>query len=267
MSKKSKRSRKKNNALGYFSYFGRLIISLFPPFLVLVAGLGIFFGLRKALYADTFFEVKYLTVQPPLSLPVAERTALENKFIGRHILEINLHDLSQILEKNPEIKNVAVERHFPSTLALNIEKRIPAALIKFSARGKYGVVAEDGMILRVMSELAPAFVLIEAMFIDSADLRVGQRLHHKGFRECMEFLRVYSESSLAQKYPVQKLLFDAQGNVNLILQNSPEIKLGRHPASRISALHKVTHLLEDKESAKISYIDLQYENVIVKKKG
>lgn len=268
MGKKSRKNKRRQSSIkGFFVFLGKFFQITFPGILTVALVIGVFFGVRNYLYADTFFNVKHISIQPPLALPVSERISLESKFLGKHLLKINLHEISGALEKDPEIKNVSAERKFPSTLSLNIEKRSAMAIVRYSPKGKFGVVSEDGVILQLMNDRSPELSLIEIPSMDASDFKVGYRIKRKGFSESIRFIQAYQTSNMAETYPIQKLVFDSQGNVSLFWENSPEIKLGRRPVERMGALHKITHLLGDKESAKISYIDLQFDNVIVKKKG
>ena len=59
---------------------------------------------------------------------------------------------------------------------------------------------------------------------------------------------------------------DHLGNVSIILGNGPQIRLGRRPMDSLKSLEKTIPLLKSEERSKIEYVDLQYDNVIVKRK-
>lgn len=221
----------------------------------------------QAIAKDHRLKVKSILVMPPIALSTEQRARLESENIGKHILKIDLKHIASGLEKDPEIQSVEAIRRFPSTLEIHVVRREPLAMIRFHPKGKIGVISKDGMVLQVLAEAVKGFVMLDAPYLDSSQMKVGFYIQAKGFKKAAEFILNYAVTESAKTYPLERVSFDALGNISLYFPNAPEIRVGRDPLERLTALEKVFHLLADPESRKITYIDIQFENVIVKKKG
>jgi hypothetical protein len=91
-------------------------------------------------------------------------------------------------------------------------------------------------------------------------------LHPRGFQEALKFLEIFWAHEMSKRETVTKISLDRLGNVTVTLGSGPELRLGRRPEERMAALEKITPLLESGERSAVEYIDLQFDNVIVKRK-
>ena len=66
-------------------------------------------------------------------------------YLGSNILDLNLDQVSQQLAKEAWVQRVQVRRQLPSTLLLNIEERVPAAIADI--RGIFHLVDQEGIVL------------------------------------------------------------------------------------------------------------------------
>ncbi len=169
------------------------------------------------------------------------------------------------LEKNPAIQSAKILKQFPADIYVEIQKRIPVAFIRYRAGGSFGVISEDGVILNTVPEREVSGLIIEASGFGS-DPAVGQQVKPRVFYEAVKFLKAYQKQPLARFEPVTKLIIDAVGNVNAVLKQGPEVRLGRRPYDRLPAVEKIMPLLESESRKNIDYIDLQFDNVVVKQK-
>lgn len=269
--RKKLKSRRGGKGGKFFRSFFSLVAGLFgklvPLAMVALVGGAIFLGVRQVLYADSQLQVKTITVEPPLAISIRERQALEAKFLGKNVFLVDLKKIARDLEQDPEIARARVIRRFPSHLDIRIDRREPVGFIRFTPRDRFGLISEDGMILDVLPKPTLGMLLIEAVFMNPSNLRIGFQIRHKGFQEAVAFVKAYGNHEMAKSYALSKAAFDPLGNVSIQLGSGPEIRLGRTPVERISSLAKIVHLLSTDESLAIQYIDLQFDNVIVKKKG
>jgi cell division septal protein FtsQ len=141
------------------------------------------------------------------------------------------------------------------------------ALIRFSSKGDYGLVSEDGMILDVVSKPNSTDLVIEAFAMGTQKPAMGLQIKDKEFREASKFIKAYWKKSLSEQEPISIISLDHLGNVSAILSKGPVVRLGRKPAGRLEAMEKLVPLLKDENRDLIDYVDLQYDDVVIKRKG
>lgn len=269
MSKKRKKIKKGNfgktlltGAKAVFSFSWRAL----PSVLVAAAGIGVFFGVRQALYADPQLSVHEVIVDPAASISNAKRQDLEGRLLGKNILKIDLEKIARDLQKNPSIQSAHVERMMPSSLRIGIQTRTPVAFIRFSPSGKFGLISSDGMILEAVDAKNDSLPLIEAYGLDRKQPEAGAQLKDRGFQETVRFLKAYWEDPVSTREPLSRVSLDPQGNVSITLGPGPDIRLGRHPSTRLAVLEKMMYLIQGENRKNLEYVDLQFDNVIVKRK-
>jgi cell division septal protein FtsQ len=242
------------------------ILKMFP--LVLIIGLlgGSVFGVKEVLYADPALIVQEIRISPLGVLSPEKLISLEKKLMGQNILDVNLKEMAVSLEKNPQIQRAAVIRQMPSTIKIDVQIRNPIAFIHFSPQSKYALIAEDGVILDYVDQGETSLVLIQAYGMGLKAPDAGYQIRSRGFSEATKFLKAYWEHPLSEREDITALDIDQAGSVSMKLHDGLQIRLGRQPSTRLATMEKISHLLEGDVRDKIDYIDLQFDNVIVKKK-
>ena len=267
---KKRRKKSKGSALAglnvFFRASGGLFRKAFPTLVILVLAGGLFLGVRDALYADPSLSIQKIWVDPPESISVARRQDLEMRLIGKNILQVDLKLIARELERNPEIQNARIVRHLPSQVSIEIENRKPVALIRFSSRGSFGLISEDGMILDVLKDRTASFLVFEVFNGEAKEPQIGYRLKNPGFKEAIKFVHAFWDHPLARLETVTKISLDHLGNVTITLGEGPDVHLGREPVERLAAIEKISHLLDKEDRKKLDYIDLQFDHIIVKRK-
>lgn len=270
MARAKKVKRKKKNSLAPLAGFASGTFSLFlrvlPVLFVASVFGGMFFGVRHLLYADPQLSVKEIVVTPAPALVTSRRQDLETKLLGKNILKIDLKKIASDLEANPEIQSVRVERQMPSTLQIEVVPRKPVAFVQFSSTGTFGSVSEDGMILDTVKTRDNSLVVIEAYGLGLKEPQIGYQIRNRGFGEVIQFLHAFWEHPISKREVLTRLSLDHLGQVSIVLGAGPDIRLGRRASTRIPTLEKIMYLLEGGDRDKIQYIDLQFDNVIVKRK-
>lgn len=270
----ARKKRKKTGGRGIFRGIGLLIkgiaslsLRLAPGLFILLIAAGLFFGVRRLLYADAALTIQRITVEPAASISIPARANLESDLLGKNILQVNLKAVARRLETNPQIGHARVFRSLPSEIKIEVERREPMAFIQFSPHAPVGLISADGIILDVFLKSDGTFVLIEAFAAGRKDPKIGMRFHHEGFGQAVKFIKVFWGHTLARRETITKIQLDHLGNVTIVLANGPAVKLGRAPLDRLAGMEKIVHLLDGEGRNLIEYIDLQFENVIVKRKG
>lgn len=268
--RKAKKTKRKKKSGGFGSALkstGALILKVIPLVLVITAAGAAFMGVKSALYADSNLAVQQVIVEPAHVLSLATKQRLDNKLIGENILKTDLYQVATELEKDPHIQRAFVTRGFPADIRIKIIKRTPVGLIQFRPKGTYGLISDDGMILDTLSSgKTSSFVIFEAYTTSLTKPRIGVRVKSPGYEEAVKFIRAYWNHSLAEREAIERVMLDQAGAVSVWLSGGPVLKLGRKPIQRLEAIEKVLPILEKQSRSAIEYIDLQYDDVIVKRK-
>jgi len=264
--KKTKRKSSKSRIPAFIPTFFSMAWKIFPLTFAVIAAGGIFFGVKGALYADPRLSIKEVAVYPPFALNNGRREDLETKVLGKNIFKVDLENLAAKLQDNPEVQTARVSRKFPASLSVYIKTRRPVALIQFSPKSSYGLMSEDGMILDVLKQSDPSYVLVQAYGMGITSPTAGRKIKNPAMGEVTKFLNTFWHHSVSKREPLTGISIDHLGNVAITLGEGPNIRLGKRPSERIETLEKMMYLLEGESRASIEYVDLQYDNVIVKRK-
>lgn len=269
MGKKKKRKSSGSFFSGVVNFFqGTVLLAAktLPLLLMIGLGGGIFFGVRQALYADSGLTVQRINVVPAQGISVIQRERLESQYLGKNILKVNLSQIKAALEKDPVIQSASVARTIPAEITVRVTKRNPVAFIKFGNQMKYGVISQDGMMLDTVDEKAATGLIVEVPSASGGGLPIGQFYKNRAFQEAVRFLELYQHLPMSQEEPVTKVILDHLGNVSVYLKGGPEVRLGRRPSLRLEVFKKIGPLLESEMRKKIDYLDLQFDDVVVKQK-
>lgn len=267
--KKTAKRKKKSSWAPIFGLAGSaagLVLRAFPLLLVTGSFCGLFLGVRHLLYADPQLSVKEIVVSPAPALSTGRRQDLDTKLMGKNILKVDLKKIAAELQANPEIQSAKVERQMPSTLQIEVVSRKPVAFVQFVSSGLYGAVSEDGMILDTVKARDNSLVVIEAYGMGLKEPQIGYQIRNRGFTEAVKFLHAFWDHPLSKREVLTRVSLDHLGQVSITLGAGPDIRLGRRASTRIPTLEKIMYLLEGGDRDKIQYIDLQFDNVIVKRK-
>ena len=242
------------------------IFKLSPLLLVGAVGFLIFWGIRQNLYADPGFRIKNLEVVPASVLPGEKLEELQKRYFNRNLFEISLQEVVRVIEEDPKIRDVRVVRSFPETLRIEAVERTPAFQIQFQSKGFFYSTAEDAVVLAVEKERNRNLLWIEAYEAREMKPQAGKRISLRGLEEAIQLAKAFWNHPLGKSEVLERVRLDHLGTVSLVLVNGPELRLGRHPMKKFHALDAVVPLLKGRDRSQIIYIDLQYQDVIVKKK-
>ena len=89
---------------------------------------------------------------------------------------------------------------------------------------------------------------------------------NRGFDETVKFLKAFWRHPISKQKTLVKVSLDHVGNVTVTFAGSPPLRLGRRPADQLAALGKAFQLLEGMDSGKVDYVDLQFDDVIIRRR-
>ncbi len=269
MGKKKRSQKKSGKGGGFFSFFGaafKVCFRLLPVVALGAAFGGLFIGVRDALYADPNLSIQAISVSPSDALLPEQRQLIENKWMGKSIMSADLASISKSLEKDPGIQSALVTKQLPAKLSIEIVRRQPIACIQLAPQGPCGLISSDGVILSVIPAKSASGPMIEAFETGIREPKMGARLEVRGFNDAAAFIKKLEEVEFIKYEPVSRIGIDRLGSVNMTLGDGPQIRLGRRPLETLKSLEKIVPLLKREERSKIEYVDLQFDNVIVKRK-
>jgi len=253
-------------AKGIFRLVFQGIVKTSPLLLFAAIGLGIFWGIRENLYADPGFQIQSLVVEPPKALPLEKVEQLEKLYLRQNLFKVSPREVAGALERDPRIRAARVVRKFPNTLRIEILNRRPFAQIQLDWEGAYYVVAEDGVVLGKETSRNKNLVLVEAFDVKKGESDKGTRIFLRGYPESIALAKAFAKHSMARTERIDRIRLDYLGNVTLALGKGPELRFGRNPAKKFRMLDSVVPLLAGPDRKQIVYIELQYQDLVVRKK-
>ncbi len=264
--RRGKRNGKRGNFRAFFKTSFRFALKVIPILILLFGAGGAFLGVRGMLFADPHLSIQRILVTPPDALSREQRLHIDSLLAGKNILKADIRRISGMLEKDPWIETAVVIKRMPSEISIQVRKRVPTAYVRFMAGGGLALVSADGMVLETPAAQTVTGLVIEISGTGRKDPRTGERLHVKGFEQAIQFFQEFPKHPLAQFESVSRISLDPIGNVRVTLGKGPELRLGRKPLEAMKSFDKIAPILESAERVKIDYIDLQFNNVIVKQK-
>ena len=250
--------------LSYWASYG--LVKSLPALFIAAVGVGIFWGIRKNLYADPGFLIQTVKIFPENGLSPEKTRELESLYLNQNLFKISPRRVSQVIERDPKIRQARVVREFPKTLIIEIRDRYPFTQIQFSSKGEFYSLSEDGVVLTRDLARNKNLLLIEAFEANSSKPTPGSEISLPGFKEAVRFVKDFGQQSLSHSEVIDRIRLDHLGSVNLVLSKGPELRLGREPRKKLKGFNSVNSLLKGPDRDKIVYIDLQYQDLIVRKK-
>lgn len=243
-------------------FFSRLI----PAVLILGFVFLIYTGIQGVLYKDPYFQVGKVTVFPSGILNEAEYQYLENETRGKSLLVINLRKISQNLMRNTQIKKAEVQRQFPNILKIFLVTRNPLFQVQLRKGGGYYLIGGDQVVLSENRIPKPDFIVVEDYGSGKKSYVTGSLYQNKYFNRIAEMLDWVKVDPIWSREVIAKISVDPLGNFIFVLNDGIELRLGKNPLvaeGKRSALEK---LLKSNERAELLYLDLRYQDIIVRKR-
>lgn len=244
----------------------RLTIKGIPVFVLIALVWFLNAGIDRMLHADPYFQVSRVTVFPTGILTNAEYRFLEEKTLGRSLLDVNLGKVSESLERNPRVKRAEVTRVFPQELGVVITPRLPLVQIQFGGQGAYYQVARDQVLISMQTTPDPELIILEDYSSPAKSRSVGRIYHNQHFAKLTQVLNFVAQDSLFRGERVTRLAIDQLGNWSILFNDGIEIKLGKEPHFSDEQRVVLKALLQSSERSSLAYVDARYPDVVVKRK-
>ena len=253
----------------------RKSVQTFPRFALRGLPFGIVFGLayfiflnaRNMVHADPYFQVEKVTVFPSGVLTNLELKFLEEEARGKSLLDIDLKKISRNLERNPRIRRAEVNRNLPHEVNVLLQTRAPLLEIQSQPGGKFYVIADDQIILAHLDSPKPNMMVLEDFTSKQKSFSIGTLYPNGHFRSIISFLDALKSDPIFNRETVSKMSIDQIGNINLLLSDGIELKMGKEVPTSEGVRAVLSSLLRSvRERSQILYLDLRYRDIIVKRK-
>ncbi len=189
--------------------------------LVAAVSLGVAWGARRYLMTSPRFSLEQVVMTGQKTRTKDGLLARANVKMGQNVLSIDLDAAKNKMLGDPYVKSAALARRLPDTILVDIEERVPAAMVALG----------DGLVL--VTRDGDAFKRVEVG--DPTDLPVITGLEpelaetdREGFadkiRRALDVAVDYQQSTLAAKMPLQEIHFEAGTGISLGV-GSPVVSL------------------------------------------
>ena len=251
---------------GVLRFISQGILKASPLLIIGAIGWGIFWGIRENLYADPGFLLQSVEVSPAQSLSPQKIQELEKIYLHQNLFKISAKEVARRVEQDPKIREAHVVREFPKTLRIEVIDRSTLGQIRLLPDGSYYIIAEDGVLLSGETGRNHELLLIEISDSHLSHLERGEKYPLPGLKESVALTKAFKFHSLGRSESMEKIRLDHLGNVSIFLKDGPELRFGRDPMKKLQTLDSLIPLLKGTERKEIQYIELQYQDLIVRKR-
>jgi cell division protein FtsQ len=189
--------------------------------LVAAVSLGVAWGARRYLMTSPRFSLEQVVMTGQKTRTKDGLLGRANVKMGQNVFSIDLDAARNKMLGDPYVKSATLARRLPDTILVDIEERVPAAM----------VAVADGLVL--VTRDGDAFKRVEVG--DPTDLPVITGLppelaesDREGFadkvRRALDVAVDYQQSTLATKMPLQEIHFEAGTGISLGV-GSPVVSL------------------------------------------
>ena len=123
---------------------------------------------------------------------VKDITGLKN---GDNLYEVDLKECEKALEKRPYMKSAEVKRKLPDTITIDVEVRVPVAVVK--QNGEFVMLDREGYVLEKRKKL-PHYTFLDGITVSEA--KVGQVVKVKQEKLYQEYMSLIDEMNDADLY-------------------------------------------------------------------
>lgn len=233
------------------------------PYVLSLTALGVLFGgvVAYAVNSSTFQleQVRILNIgsmTPEQSFKFAELKP------GENLIQLDLVGVQQVIRRNhPEFKEVKVRRVLPNRVEILLKRRTPVAQLAYS---RYVQVDKD-LVMLPGSSTAPFrnLTIIQGAPLPRGGLTVGAMVTDAATQKALRLMEVIKRSNILKKHVLTKIDIADPRNLTLIVDGSVEIRIGNsHLIERLKILDQ-TLKTQGLDPAKVRYIDLRFDDVVV----
>jgi len=218
------------------------------------------FGIYKFINTSDFFKIK--TVRLDSSLSFVDINKL-SRIKGKNIFFVDLKRIQRDLSfRYPQISQLKVIRRFPDQLFFIAKKRMPF----FQLQNNKEIITLDdqGVVVSKISKRSKGIPFVEGLNIKSKNISLGKTLRSRVISSILNLIRRFKENENLSSYSISTIQVAGLSKLSVYLSNDFKIIMDYdNIKSKVEALGL---FLSSKrlDPEKIKYIDLRYNDIVVK---
>lgn len=234
-------------------------------FIVTVSAVAfLVFYTKKWMMASPLFSVR--TVKVTGNELVSKKTILSVLDINKdiHIFKLNVDSLENNLRTNPFIKNVSINRIFPSTISVSVKEKHPLAFIIYN--GSY--LLTESKELLPMPEQVRVYDLPAITGIQNLETRLKKKEDIPELDILMKIIKTLQKPEIDLYYDISEIYYkDKDSSILYLYDNAIPAYIENNNLGE--TLFRFKQFLAYSRSNKllnnIKYINLYYKNQVVTK--
>lgn len=251
------------------AYF-KLFIKLFSLILLLVGIAGII-QLSYFLMTSPYFQVKKPIIvlegegliKKKEVFDIYKEFCLKNYFcLEPNIFKLNLTELKNALLEYPKIEQVTIQRRFPQTIVIKAKSRTPIAKILINSF-TFGI--DKHLVAFKMEEEKDLPVIIGLK-----TLKTGKPLQNNTLKEALLIISKIKEYQIDLLHNISAIDISNRYNIMMLTKiGDTKIHLGhqlevKRLVRRLKELETILKYFQQKGQNTPEYIDLRFDNIIIK---
>ena len=211
-------------------------------------------------------HLRHINISGYSIIPEDDHQIQLEPLLGIELEEINLRDVSLLIESHPYVKAARVSRRYPATLSIEIVERQPVAMLNVEP---VLMIDREGIILPDKGQVNDFLVPCLSDFNPAKELYpAGQQTVSAKVQETMNLI-----TRILDYYPslysnISEVTMNANDEYVIILAQYPtKVILGNTDVwAKIQILGKFEHSLSNKRQlSDYKYLDLRYDNQVIAK--
>lgn len=182
--------------------------------------------------------------------------------------ELDLTSLQRNIQSNAFVKNVVVKRDAPSRLLVNIEERMPAALLTGS---ELYYIDDEGVVLPYIASSDAYDIPIISGADSNSQIKAGRKILNSDIQEALEIIRIAKAASPEIYHAISEIrLRKGHDIVCYTFESGAPVIFGKGDiAQKIVKLDAFWQkFLQNSDTGDIQYIDIRFDDqVIVSRKN
>ena len=199
-------------------------------------------------------------------LDVSNYKSLLGEITNKKSKELNLYEISTLIESHPYVKYARVSRHYPSEIKIEIIERKPIAIVNMDPMV---FLDENGFVLPVEGIQTNYNLPVMNNFNSEPQLYpLGKLALSIKVKEAIDLISKIKTHYSDLYNNLSELKISSSNEIELILSDLPtHIYLGNEKiSSRIRTLKEFESKLKPNKMSDFSYLDMRYDNQIIGKR-
>lgn len=184
--------------------------------LVAAVSLGVAWGARRYLMTSPRFSLEQVVVTGQKTRTKDGLLERAHVTMGQNVFSIDLDVAKNRMLEDPYVKSVTLARRLPDTILVDIDERVPAAIVALAGSDSTLLVTRDGEAFKkVEVGDPPDLPVITGLRSELAE--TDREAFGDAVRRALDVVVDYQQSTLAAKMPLQEVHFEPKNQITLLV--------------------------------------------------